>query len=417
MNGRVLEEGLLKDSSGSLPSGWKVETDAASGRKYYVETSSGTTSFHPPPPPLPLGWIPFTDPSTNVTIFKNPSSGQTLPYPPPPPPSSPPVPAFSVAAYNIEGLFFEIGDWSVEANLAALKRAQPGGKDWPDLIALTEVPVCPADPKSCAACGGGNPLLCSSHVGATVQAILAREGFDGAIYLSSKRKGDDAADLRNSVGAFFRRGVFQYAPAGRDGRGGKALFVDLGGKFDVGVPTKKGFVLLPLMHIASGALLLFVAVHTSVPMDSGAFNPVAQRGEIDQLQSKVQTVLDNYPGMSVVLAGDFNARGRAASGQQADALDRAAEMGYRSAYCEVLGHEPRYTSVATAFRYTIDYCLFQNGLGGRRALVPVGVWDVDDLGGAAVFQPLAHKVKGRFHARECSRPSDHLPIVAVFALL
>ena len=69
--------------------------------------------------------------------------------------------------------------------------------------------------------------------------------------------------------------MFQYAGPGRDGRSAKALFVDLGGKFDVGIPTKKGFVLLPLVHIASGAHVLFVAVHTSVrdptPNNSAAF--------------------------------------------------------------------------------------------------------------------------------------------------
>ncbi len=455
MGGRLLQHGLL-----SLPPGWKVEMDTASGREYYAEAVSGA--------PLPRGWCPIIDPSTGLTIFKNLNSkppGQTqrfqpLPPPatpsplpsgwsqhsdpygrvyylhaatntsqwtqpphppaPPPPPPAVPVPAFSAAAYNIEGLLFEVGDWSLEANLDALRRAQPGGHDWPDLIALTEVPVCPSDAKDCAACGTGRALACSAHVGATVQAILTREGFEGAMYLSSKRKGDDAADLKNSVGAFFRRDVFQYA-FGTDGRAGKALFVDLGGKFGVGISTKKGFVLLPLVHLASGALLLFVALHTSVPMDAGAFNPDAQRGEIDQLESKVQSVLENYPGMSVVLAGDFNARGCAASGQQPDAFDRAVTThGYRSAYCEVLGHEPRYTSVAEAFKHTIDYCLFRNGGGRRgagRALVPVGVWDVDDVGGATVFQPLAHKVKGRSQVRESSRPSDHLPVAAVFALL
>jgi hypothetical protein len=106
-----------------------------------------------------------------------------------------PQPAFSVATYNIEGLLYQVGDWSLDACLDVVRRIQPGGQPWPDLLGMTELPVCAIDIESCPACGNGRLTECGSHVEAALRLELRREGFEGACYLSRMRADPGMADV------------------------------------------------------------------------------------------------------------------------------------------------------------------------------------------------------------------------------
>ena len=93
----------------SLPAGWTVGTDPASGWPYYVNLATGATQWEPPasaPPPLPPGWQAVTDPSTGHVYYYNASTGASSWTPPQAAaPSVAPAPAPpSDAAVRVTGL-------------------------------------------------------------------------------------------------------------------------------------------------------------------------------------------------------------------------------------------------------------------------------------------------------------------------
>jgi len=93
-----------ESGAAGLPAGWSAAVDPTSGRTYYVNATTGQTSWEPPAapaqttsatsippaapgmqagaPPLPAGWSAAVDPNSGQTYYMNSITGQTSWEPP-----------------------------------------------------------------------------------------------------------------------------------------------------------------------------------------------------------------------------------------------------------------------------------------------------------------------------------------------
>jgi hypothetical protein len=91
----------LPTASWSLPTGWSMGRDPATGTPYFANPATGATQWHPPPgsAQLPAGWETATDPSSGRTYYCNATTGQTQ-WTPPVPAGAP---SFTLATAQASG--------------------------------------------------------------------------------------------------------------------------------------------------------------------------------------------------------------------------------------------------------------------------------------------------------------------------
>jgi hypothetical protein len=234
--------------------------------------------------------------------------------------------------------------------------------------------------------------------------------------------------MKNTVGLFWRRDVFELPPRRVGSEQGTVFFVNFDRPYAVGGnrtgarATKKGAVLALLRHRRTGQNLLAVSAHPSVPLDAdGAPSPETPLSEMKQLKRKVDSILGRNSGggggggggraaggagnIPWLIAGDLNSVPRETASCAAPLVFKFLTGGackLRSAYHSVLGAEPPLTSVKPDFRHTIDYLLLSPDLTAKAVLdITEGTSTEDKLAAAAHDDPW---------------PSDHLALMAVVML-
>ena len=258
----------------------------------------------------------------------------------------------------------------------------------PDVLCLQEMQRCSRH--NCPSCASGN---CRLDHAAKIHTFLLNEGFDG----DYKRDGRPL-----TVGLYVRSQTFTLESKVRTVR----------------FASGKGAVLAVARHLGTGQRVALGSAHLEVPLRNGQPMTKAQVASAAQLQA----ALASYWGraavpLPVIVAGDFNTLSykhwdpriappdafeqltspKPSAKKRAGADRGACRLPLRSAYADVQGAEPCYTSVDPAFPHCIDY-VFYNGQGVLRPSRVLGVVDRKQQLPAAPW------------------PSDHLCLVAAFDL-
>ena len=328
---------------------------------------------------------------------------------------------FAVATLNLEA------DAAKSAGHSNGRRdgSRPAGEDWeaafaaldqalvhlPDVLCLQEMQRCTRH--NCPHCASGR---CSLDHASMLHAKLLGEGFDG----DYKRDGRPL-----TVGLYVRARTFTLESKVRTVR----------------FASGKGAVLAVARHLGTGQRVALGSAHLEVPLRNGQPMTKAQVASAAQLQA----ALASYWGraavpLPVIVAGDFNTLSykhwdpriappdafeqltspKPSAKKRAGADRGACRLPLRSAYADVQGAEPCYTSVDPAFPHCIDY-VFYNGCGvlrpsrvlgviDRKQQLPQAPWPSDHLCLVAAFDltgagpsPCKFGDRCRFFARGCCR--------------
>ena len=296
----------------------------------------------------------------------------------------------------------------VNAAFVALGQAL---KHRPDVLCLQEMQRCSRH--NCPSCASGN---CRLDHASKIHAFLLQEGFDG----DYKRDGRPL-----TVGLYVRSQTFTLESKVRTVR----------------FASGKGAVLAVARHLGTGQRVALGSAHLEVPLRNGQPMTKAQVASAAQLQA----ALASYWGraavpLPVIVAGDFNTLSykhwdpriappdafeqltspKPSAKKRAGADRGACRLPLRSAYADVQGAEPCYTSVDPAFPHCIDY-VFYNGCGvlrpsrvlgviDRKQQLPQAPWPSDHLCLVAAFDltgagpsPCKFGDRCRFFARGCCR--------------
>ena len=296
----------------------------------------------------------------------------------------------------------------VNAAFVALGRAL---KHRPDVLCLQEMQRCSRH--NCGHCASNG---CRLDHAAKIHTFLLNEGFDG----DYKRDGRPL-----TVGLYVRARTFTLESKVRTVR----------------FASGKGAVVAVARHLATGQRIALGSAHLEVPLRNGQPMTKAQVASAAQLQA----ALASYWGraavpLPVIVAGDFNTLSykhwdpriappdafeqltspKPSAKKRAGADRGACRLPLRSAYADVQGAEPCYTSVDPAFPHCIDYVFYHGqgvlrpsrvlGVVDRKQQLPQAPWPSDHLCLVAAFDltgagpsPCKFGDRCRFFARGCCR--------------
>jgi len=329
---------------------------------------------------------------------------------------------FAVATLNLEA------DAAKSAGHSNGRRdgSRPAGEDWeaafaaldqalvhlPDVLCLQEMQRCTRH--DCPHCASGR---CSLDHASKLHAKLLGEGFDG----DYKRDGRPL-----TVGLYVRVRTFALESKVRTVR----------------FASGKGAVLAVARHLGTGQRVALGSAHLEVPLRNGQPMTKAQVASAAQLQA----ALASYWGraavpLPVIVAGDFNTLSykhwdpriappdafeqltspKPSAKKRAGADRGACRLPLRSAYADVQGAEPCYTSVDPAFPHCIDYVFYHGqglrpsrvlGVVDRKQQLPVAPWPSDHLCLVAAFDltgtgdnPTGRPSGSAYHVRPPQGPS------------
>ena len=296
----------------------------------------------------------------------------------------------------------------VNAAFVALGQAL---KHRPDVLCLQEMQRCSRH--NCGHCASNG---CRLDHASKLHAKLLGEGFEG----DYKRDGRPL-----TVGLYVRARTFTLESKVRTVR----------------FASGKGAVVAVARHLGTGQRIALGSAHLEVPLRNGQPMTKAQVASAAQLQA----ALASYWGraavpLPVIVAGDFNTLSykhwdpkiappdafeqltspKPSAKKRAGADRGACRLPLRSAYADVQGAEPCYTSVDPAFPHCIDYVFYHGqgvlrpsrvlGVVDRKQQLPTAPWPSDHLCLVAAFDltgvgpsPCKFGDRCRFFARGCCR--------------
>ncbi|KAJ1463188.1 Endonuclease/exonuclease/phosphatase [Pelagophyceae sp. CCMP2097] len=309
--------------------------------------------------------------------------------------ASAPRSTFTVASYNVEA---DTVKDACALERAGLRKAhlKPGTdfsgvaecvdemlKTRPDICCFQELQRCPfGDAGRCEFCTKGT---CRRDHAGRLHRKLAATGYSGEY----KRDGKPL-----TVGVYFKKSTFTRIHVGFV-TFDKPQFVAPGdwhawSHGEAEGSSQKGAVMALVQHRETRAPVLICSVHLDVPKGpGGACTTVQQLLGIKQMRRKIEDLLLHPRNMSefgtdlstpVIIGTDLNSLpydhydpviARAdAYNEMLRRRDAQTRLEFASAYRDVLGNEPCFTSVDPKFMHTIDYIFY------TKALRPVAVLDV-----------------------------------------